>query len=277
MIALFCEATHQGERPHDFALSKAQYYPAYLSIYLIGFAVNQVDVGIMGWRHSKVAPGPWLRRGLRLVAFSTPFALIYSGCRAADIVAAQLGTTGHAWEPLAQCAVAGTVSKTVGWTMPDWGRYVSKAWEAVDRRVAYRSLTRLHQDLTAQVPDPVLGLHAGADFRTRLYRMMVEIRDAQWALRFWMFPEAANDARRRAEAAGLAGDALAASIEAAQLRAAIQAKQGGVMQTDNPYTERATEPQDLAAELAFQRQLAKAFRSMRVPAANRPSTQENPA
>ncbi|MFF9478113.1 MAB_1171c family putative transporter [Streptomyces sp. NPDC014733] len=263
MVSLFFQSTSMEEQPNDFALTKAIYYPAYLSVYLIGHAVNQVDVGIMGWRYSKVAPTPWLRRGLRLVAIAMPCALIYTACRAADIVAGALGATGHPWEPLAQLAIAGTVAKTIGWILPDWGRYISRVWEGIDRRAAYLTLTRLHRSLTDQVPTAVLTLDAGTDLRTRLYRTMVEVRDAQWFLRLWIPPEVAAEARRRGEAAGLKGSALAASIEAAQLHAAIQAKMADLPPAKNPSTPRAIEPPDIAEELAFQRQLAKAFRAQK--------------
>ncbi|WP_398860974.1 DUF6545 domain-containing protein [Streptomyces noursei] len=86
------------------------------------------------------------------------------------------------------------------------------------------------------MPEPVLALDSGADLRTRLYRLAVEIRDAQWALRLWMRPEVASEARLMGEAAGLKDDDLAAAIEAAQLRAAIAAKSAGA----SPPTSRVT-------------------------------------
>ncbi|MGW3207770.1 MAB_1171c family putative transporter [Streptomyces sp. NPDC001135] len=259
MVTLFCTASSLGERPDDFALTRAKYYPAYLAIYLLGYAANQIDIGIMGWRYAKIAPTPWLRRGLRLVAVSMPFAMIYTGCRIADIVAAQFDATGHPWEPIAQLAIAGTVVKTVGWTLPDWGRYLSSAWNWFDLRRTHRELAPLHRAVTAQVPEPVLVLERGADLRTRLYRRVVEIRDAQWALRTWMDPVVADAARGRAAAAGLSGDDLAAVVEAAQLKEALRAKARQREPVEHMNTPRIAQPQDLAAELAFQRKLARAF------------------
>ncbi|GAA3116661.1 MAB_1171c family putative transporter [Streptomyces echinatus] len=259
MVALFFTATSAGENPGDFALTRAKYYPAYIALYLLGYAANQIDIGVMGWRYAKIAPTPWLRRGLWLVAASLPFGMIYTGCRVADIVAGQFGTTGHPWEPIAQLAIAGTVLKTVGWTLPDWGRYLGAVREWFELRRTHRELAPLHRAVTAQVPEPVLALDDGADLRTRLYRRLVEIRDAQWALRTWMDPAVADAARRRATAAGLADDDLAAVVEAAQLKDALQAKARDRRPEALTSTPRIAQPQDLAAELVFQRKLARAF------------------
>ncbi|MEU4211628.1 MAB_1171c family putative transporter [Streptomyces sp. NPDC026206] len=262
MVSLFSAATVQREAPNDFALSKAQYYPAYIVVYLLAYTANQIDVGILGWRYAKVAPTPWLRRGLLLIALTLPFALVYSGCRAADVVAGQFGTDGRAWEPVAQIAVTiATLTKTAGWTLPDWGRHLSTLGEWIRDRLAYRELASLHRRVTALVPEPVIPLDPHADLRTRLYRTVVEIRDAQWSLRTWMDPAVAGAARLRAEAAGLADDDVAATIEAAQLRAALRAKAAGRRPVEHTHTPRVAEPGDLVAELAFQRKLARAFHS----------------
>ncbi|AIA03485.1 MAB_1171c family putative transporter [Streptomyces noursei] len=262
MVVLFLQASSLGERPDDFALTKARYYPAYMLIYIIAHGCNQIDIARLAGRHAKVAPSPWLRRGLRLVAVSGWFSILYVSCRGADIVAGQFNYSGHPWEPLAQLATTcTTLPKTIGWTMPDWGRHITAAWEAMNRRVAHRQLSRLHQSLTNEVPDPVLPLDSGTDLRTRLYRLVVEIRDAQWALRMWMRPEVAAEARQRGEAAGLTGDDLAAAVEASQLQAAITERRKGNPPTDHPAHPRYAEPEDLAAEIEFQRRLARAFYS----------------
>ncbi len=260
MVTLFSAATIQREAPNDFALSKAQYYPAYITVYLVAYTANQIDVGILGWRYAKVAATPWLRRGLLLIALTLPFALVYSGCRAADVIAGQFGTDGRAWEPIAQLAVTiATITKIIGWTIPDWGRHLSTLADGVRDRLTYRELVPFHREVTALVPEPVIPLDPRADLRTRLYRTVVEIRDAQWSLRTWMDPAVADAARRRAEAAQLRDDDVAAVVEAAQLRAAIQAKAAQWQPAGHTHAPRVAEPGDLAAELAFQRRLARAF------------------
>ncbi|MEV4432896.1 MAB_1171c family putative transporter [Streptomyces sp. NPDC049555] len=262
MVTLFSAATVEREAPNDFALSHAQYYPAYIVVYLLAYSANQIDVGLLGWRYARIAAAPWLRRGLYLIALTLPFALVYSACRAADVVAGQFGTSGRAWEPVAQVAVTiATITKTAGWTIPDWGRHLSTLAERWRDRRALRQLSGLHREVTALVPEPVIPLDTRADVRTRLYRTVVEIRDAQWALRTWMDPAVGHAAREGAAAAGLAEQDAAAAVEAALLRDALRAKAAGLRPERHADTPRVAEPADLVAELDFQRRLARALHS----------------
>ncbi|MFE2034233.1 MAB_1171c family putative transporter [Streptomyces scopuliridis] len=260
MVVLFSAATSHHENPDDFAVNHAQYYPAYLGVYLLGYSVNQIDVGILGWRYAKIAPTPWLRRGLVMIAATMPFAMIYSLCRVADIVAGRLGTSGQAWEPVAQISVSlAAITKTIGWTLPDWGHHLSRIWLRVQHEIAIRQLKPLHQEVTAQTDCMVLELGPEADVRTWLYRLMVEIRDAQWVLRKSMHPHIAERAERLARTAGLEGSDLSATIEASQLKVALRARAGGQRLPQNSPSPLAEEPQDLTAELDFQRRLARAY------------------
>ncbi|MFE7580046.1 MAB_1171c family putative transporter [Streptomyces gardneri] len=268
MITLFSMATFSHENPTDFALTKAQLYPSYLLVYLVAYGISQVDVQILCLRYSKIAPKPWLRRGLRLVGLTMPFVLTYTLCRVADVVAGQLGVSGQAWEPIAQWSVVlATVINVIGWTLPDWGRHVSTLWQALDTRRAYRELKVLHASLTAQIPEPVLPLNADAGLRARLYRRMVEIRDAQWALRHWMSPALLDSAEEACDQVGLTGSERAAAIEAALLRAAVRGKAANDRPLNHDPHPRVTDPQDLPSELRFLRQLAKAFVSSPLAAA----------
>ncbi|MCX5609326.1 MULTISPECIES: MAB_1171c family putative transporter [unclassified Streptomyces] len=262
MGVLFFAASAHGEAPHDFAVARAQFTPAYLVVYLAAFTANQVQVGVMGRRYSRIAPSPWLRRGLRMVALTLPFALLYTGARTADVLAAQLGHDGRAWEPLAQIGVAiAVIVQTVGWILPDWGPHLTALRDRLGHRIAHRALSPLHRSLTEHVPEPVLPFTRALDLRTRLYRMVIEIRDAQWALRTWMDADVAQLARQDAERAGLRDEELAAVVEAAQLRNAIDAKRRDLPPQRQPQTPMAAAPGDLAAELAFQRRLARAMSS----------------
>lgn len=262
MIVLFAAATSEHENPNDFAVNKAQFTPAYLTIYLIAYVANQIDLSIMCWRHSKVTPSPWLRRGLFFNAVTLPFSLVYAGCRMADVIAGQFGTSGAAWEPVAQfTVVAGGVCRTIGWTLPDWGPSLSKAWRPVVDRCAYRELEPLHQAVTAEVAVHPVPQDAKAGIGARLYRRLMDIRDAQWALRQWMEPEVNTEAERRCNAVGLTGTDRAAVIEAAQLKFAIDRKRRGLEPSGRVSAPLAADPEELAAELDFQRKLARAFGS----------------
>ncbi|MCB5168256.1 hypothetical protein LG634_25925 [Streptomyces bambusae] len=268
MAVLFMTGPGMGEAPETFSLDSARTSPAYLTVYLAAFTANQVQVGAMGWRYARIAPSAWLRRGLRLVAFTLPLALAYTACRTADVIAVRYGGSGHAWEPVAQLSVGlAVLVQTAGWVLPDLGPHVSTAAARLRARAAYRDLAPLHVTLTTAVPEPVLDLGREADLSTRLYRMLIEIRDAQWELRTWMDAEVTGRALEDARRAGLTGEGRAAFVEAAQLLGAIEAQREGRppdRPADTPVT---AAPGDLAAELAFLRRLAKAMDSPAVRSA----------
>ncbi|MFF4226609.1 MAB_1171c family putative transporter [Streptomyces sp. L500] len=271
MVILFPLTGDRSEQSTQFAVTHAQSYPLYLSVYLLGYGANQIDMLFLGWKHAKVAPTPWLRRGLLMISLAVPFGLVYVACRVADIVAGRLGGSGQAWEPVAAVAVAfSAVIRVTGWTLPDWGPYLSRLRQHIERRRAYRELKPLHRALTAQVPTSVLPLDRGTDLRTRLYRLIVEIRDAQWALRIWVDQETAESARRQAVAAGVPEADLPAALEAAHLALALRAKARGRRPATHITSPRVTDPPDLVAELDFQRRLARAFRGL--PTAALPHT-----
>ncbi|MQT05124.1 hypothetical protein FF041_34825 [Streptomyces jumonjinensis] len=266
MVILFSAATATQEKPDDFALSKAQYYPLYLSIYLLGFTMNQIDVGLLGWKCAKVAPTPWLYRGLILIALTLPFSVIYVGCRVAAIIVGNFGMSGHDWEIVAQLSVsAAAIIQMVGWTVPDWGRHVSAAWSWLNDWRSFREVRSLHQELTRHAPQVVLNLDTATELRTRLYRIVVEIRDAQWALRTWVPQGTAEAACAWAKARGLNGVELAAVVEATQLRAALRCKAQGQPPVRHEETPLAAEPQSLADEIGFQRHLVRAFNQVSGP------------
>ncbi|MFH9292231.1 MAB_1171c family putative transporter [Streptomyces sp. NPDC017520] len=262
MSVLFAGAAEQGEAPNDFAIAHAQYTPAYLFVYLVAFTVNQVEIGVMGWRYSKIAPSLWLRRGLRLVSFALPFVLAYTTCRAAEIVVAQFGESGNLWEPAAQLAVATAVLvQTLGWILPDLGPHLTSAVIRLRHRRVYRVLAPLHRHITEQVPEIVIQVDLSWDLRTRLYRMVIEIRDAQWALHSWMDSRTAVVAHEEAERDGVEGEELAALVEAAQISGAIERKRHNHLPEEISETPLSAAPGDLAAELVFQQKLARAMSS----------------
>ncbi|MFI1769254.1 DUF6545 domain-containing protein [Streptomyces sp. NPDC020800] len=69
----------------------------------------------------------------------------------------------------------------------------------------------------------------------------------------------AESAKQQSTAAGLTGTDLAATIEAAQLKAALRAKGRQEKPTTHVNSPRVAEPHALVAELAFQRQLTHTF------------------
>jgi hypothetical protein len=107
---------------------------------------------------------------------------------------------------------------------------------------------------------------AFGDVDFRLYRRVIEIRDGRLVLRPYLAPGVAATARQLAEAAGLAGDQLQATVEAASLAAALHAKAGeqdvrGATTASEGGGKPAGHPggADLCGEVAWLVQVARAF------------------
>ncbi|WP_194817919.1 MAB_1171c family putative transporter [Nocardia sp. XZ_19_385] len=236
MSVLFALSVPQmTTRPHTFAVDSAQIptYQAYLVLYLSCYALTLVETGRLCWRYSgEVEPGS-LRRGLRVAAIGSAFGLMYVGARAADIIAPHLGGTGHPWEPLARIGAAGAaILMMLGWSLPTWAPPLSGAWAQVGRYRSYLRLGPLWRAVVDVLPGIALASPDSSgparwsprqlDFR--LYRRMVEIRDARIQLQRFYSPTVATAARTHAHSEGLSLLEVEAVVEAANLAAAIEKK-----------------------------------------------------
>lgn len=278
MAVLYALALSTSVQDHDYvlALVGSPYYQVYLVLYLGAYTLGQADVMRLCWRYAKVAGRPWLRRGLRLAAASSALGLVYSAGRVGDLVAVLFDHTGQWWEPVVQLAIGlAALLKVIGWTIPGWGPRLSVALGARDRRRALRELTPLWQALYRSSPDialldPISGGMPRPNLEFRLYRKVIEIRDGQLALRPYLDPAVAEQARAQAEAAGLSGRELAATVEAARLKVALRDQaEGHRPERSAPLAatgERAGLG-DLAEELSWLRQVSTAFTGSPVVAA----------
>src|SRR5439155_23768653 len=104
------------------------------------------------------------------------------------------------------------------------------------------------------------------DLDFRLYRRVIEIRDGRLALRGFLDERVAATADALGRRAGLSGDALAAATEAAVIAAALRAKAAGAPARP-PAAEPVTGGRDLADEVAWLTQVARAFAGSPVVAA----------
>ncbi|MGP3634033.1 MAB_1171c family putative transporter [Streptomyces sp. 24-1644] len=262
MTTLFFAVPMRPAGPAEFSARAAEQNPVYLAFYLTAFTVGQINIGITCRRHAHIPPSVWLRRGLGLIAMTLPLSLIYAACRVMGIFAGRMGVPADRWEPMAQLSLALVgVMQALGWALPDIGKRVTAVRQWSEHRRAFRALRPLHRAVTARAPELVIPMKGGAGLNARLYRVMIEIRDAQWALRPWMDPALADAFRRLGADAGLGGEELAAAVEAAQIRAAIEARDRDELPPEPVETPLSAEPGDLAAELVFQRRLARYFAS----------------
>jgi hypothetical protein len=257
MAVLFFDSMSKGENPNDFALAKAGQFPWYLTVYVLSFCVAQGSTLRICLQCARKVTDTWLRRGLLLTAAGCGADFVYATGRLGDIAVAMVGSSGVAWEPVVQiAAVTSAILRPIAWTIPSWGHHLSNASAWVGRVFALRQLAPLHARIVAVVPEVRLPLEAGTPVDTRLYRMLIEIRDGQRALRPWMSSAVAEWCR----AAGPADDTAAAVIEAAQLRVALDAVEAGAPGRESVEATTVAAPGDLAGELAHQRAVARAFR-----------------
>jgi hypothetical protein len=232
-------------------------------IYVVALGYATVDGTRLLWRSVRSVDRRWLRRCLRLLTVSgiincvscASLVVFISGLRVGlDLEAAQRAHTA--------LAGLGVTVGAVGATLPKLG-------PRLDRLVACHRLHPLWLALYRANPDVVLDPPRlmwidrwkpwGVDLR--LYRRIIEIRDSRLALRPYMDPALAARIRSEAERGGATGEELDASVEAAVLAAAIDAKLSGgcrrpaeVTPVDDP-----NPGHDLAAETAWFTRVAEAF------------------
>jgi Family of unknown function (DUF6545) len=276
MAAAFFHAPLEvyGERPVNFEGPYAVFGNAavFSTIYWAVLLVCYVDAGRLQWRYSALVGGdPWLRRGLRFACGSAVFGV--------TCCTVKLSTVGGRWwgwfdygpavdfwniDVAYGAAVMSAVCMMVGWTLPAWGHRLSRCATWLRRYIAYQRLYPLWKVLHAGTPaialQPPRSRWSVRDLGFRLLRLIIEIRDGQFALRPWMDPAAAEYAHRHGRAAGYTGDQLLALVEAATITAALHAKKldrpervGG---TGNP----ALGGDDEATETAWLTRVAQALR-----------------
>lgn len=243
-------------------------YALYLCCYTTVVAAGQVETMRLSLRYAKMIGRSWLRTGMLIVTAGALLILIYCGMRDAEVIGVHSGFDMTAWDPIQWSAGdVGSLFELVGWTLPGWGTCLSAGGQWVKDYQAYRRLRPLWAALYEAVPtialDPPrswLGeLLPLRDLDHRLYRRIIEIRDAQLVLRPYTDPAAAEVARERAQAAGLIGDPHHAVVEASLIGSALYAKAHGLPAPGGSPITTIPEDRDIRAEISRLTQVANAF------------------
>jgi hypothetical protein len=212
----------------------------FIFTYLLLFVVSQAAPCVLIYRqclsYAKIAPDPWLRRALRLLAVSAVVLFLYCVARAVNILSALFGIsigTGE-WQIIAAIASAvGILILSLGLTMPSWGTHLSSLHRWFHDYRSYRALYPLWHSMYESSPGIALEPPTASvtNMQYRLHRRVIEIRDAWRMLRPYM---SELDAEAQAGADGSAGDeAKHAAIEAMRIMHAIQAKESGCPAADS--------------------------------------------
>jgi len=221
----------------NFVSLNAGYPPVvvYELFYLGYLSLAITDLLTFSIRYARYAEGA-LRAGLRLVSAGAVVGIFYFVYRVALLV----GSLTH-WdggdESGISAALAGTsgILVAVGATLPLWGKYAALPWLRLRQLLSYHRLRPLWSTLYAAVPEVALtseqamtGSYRRGEIGIRLYRRVIEIRDAQLILRAHSDPEVVQQVREDAVRRRLTGDRLRATVDAAELVTALRA-------TDRPH------------------------------------------
>ncbi|MDJ0344114.1 hypothetical protein QMK19_35955 [Streptomyces sp. H10-C2] len=280
MTVLFLVDPLPGEHPVDFEVhfAHAGFASAYMLVYLTVYGINLVNTARLTWPPSRALSRPWLRRSLRLTALGSVFVTGY-------LVGKSLGLGGR-WAGTDRLDVAavlcapmianvGSLVLVTGSTFPGWGqRIVANARQ-------YRALRRLYPmwfALYQAVPGIALFPRRSSrppvfvgDLEIRLYRLVIEIRDGQRALRPYVDANELESVTLSAQAVGLDGEELRAAVEASAITLGIQAHVQGAESAD-PVQEVNDGPsaKSLAGEIVWLERVARAFVGPSVRQIDRP-------
>lgn len=269
MIVLFSVSDVAVERQTDFMT----YYAgqptvcAMLLIFVTATAVGEgiISYGCLSWaRSDNYADRPWLRRGLLLFGIATGIAAVEF---TEMFTAVSLAASGVHWLDTFNTilpmvvVLPGMLLALAAVILPVWGPRVPVWRERLRRWQAYRTLRPMHRALA--VVDPAQVFVAAGKRRDpyhRVRRQLIELGDFRWTLSRRFDPAVAETARRLGEQAGLSGEELQATAEAAQLRAALTSRPAtGDAGAGQAGLDEAEDGTDVVGELARWLRVAEAW------------------
>ncbi|WP_143232724.1 MAB_1171c family putative transporter [Actinoplanes regularis] len=270
-IALF--SGHPVEGP-NFVSGNAGYPPVviYELFYLGYLSLAVTDLLTFSIRYARYSDGA-LRAGLRLVSAGAVAGICYFVYRVALLFGGFANWDGGD-ESTISALLAGTsgLLVAIGATLPLWGKYTVLPWRRARQLLSYRRLTPLWETLYSAVPEVALtseqamaGSYRRGEIGIRLYRRVIEIRDAQLILRTRSDPDVVRQVERDAVRRRLAGDRLRATVDAAELVTALRAVDRPLEQRADP-EHAAPEPMEgdarLTSESRYLELVAEAFRRL---------------
>ena len=227
----------------------------------------EVRITVIAWRFAGRVRVRHVRWGMRAVAAGAAAELALILARAAMVTSDAAGgqAAGRAAAPIAAAQGAAVISILAGTTASAWfpplARLARQAW----LWAAYWRLRPLWAALRRVITEVPLTRPPGTgrNLRYRLDRRVIEIRDAQLALRAYAPPDVPGRAEVAARSAGLDPGKAVAVAEAAVIAAALAARRSG----QPPRRDRAPEAvtgivpdNDLRAEAARLIAVSRAFR-----------------
>jgi hypothetical protein len=262
MAVFFLSADLPGENPVDFEVRYASLRTGgyFCIVFCLTYGLNLVNTAVRTWPPSRSLSRPQLRSSLRLCAVGSVFVIGFISGKLLGIIGRWSGT-GHLdvaavlISPL--FAEVGSLVIVGGYTVSLWRRRVA---DSLTRIRSYRRLYPLWYALYEVTPSIALYEPRSGSaplwvprLETRLYRLIIEIRDGRRSLVPYLCagaPDAGADAR----------------LEAALMAEGIRRKRLGAPVTDGADRRGTFDCDDLAAELAWWELVAAAFAEVRGPA-----------
>jgi hypothetical protein len=244
----------------------------YLYLYLYSAFLGGTLVAVlrMTLRYATLTDQRFLRLGLRTLTVGSVVGLVYTIASLVSLTLYEVGVDVDSWESatITPMYLVTDALMLAGCSIPSLAPWVARGRRWVTDSHARRHLHPLWLALYQATPEIALFPPPGGqradhgDARMHLYRQVIEICDGRLALRPYLDPRAAEIATTLARQARLADANIAAISEAAMLAAAIAAKADGQPSTaTDPCPASPVGGTDLAAEVAWLRQVSRAFRS----------------
>jgi len=255
---------------------------AYFTLYVAFFGTALVEILVLSWHLFRLAGHrPVRRAGLLLIgaggaagavalAGQTAWAVATAPHLLPPALPASRSCAGLVTPP--QCAFtvalpgAYLLFAAAGVTLPVLGGAVAEAWRFwrnVRMLCVLGPLWERMRNTFPQISLPEHGTQSRLDPAFRLYRRVIEIGDGRAMLRPYMRPEVSAAATAAAAQFGLRGEELRATVEAAEIVAALRARRAaGTFSSygsDPPPDHADAEVPDLPAEAAWLAKVARAY------------------
>ncbi|MCK2241878.1 MULTISPECIES: MAB_1171c family putative transporter [unclassified Crossiella] len=188
------------------------------------------------WANGTTDSQRWLRRGLKLIAIGSVFPAVHGLVYLFAVIGIRFGADLSYWGVIVAPRIAGLGVPVglVGMTIAVWGPRIPLLRQRISRylgdRRDYRELRVLWQVLRPVEPKMVhrpQTLRDRLSLRTRLLWRLMEIHDWLHQLSPYRDPRLAPVVAQRGQAADLSTEDSMARAEAAEIRAAIEAKHTG--------------------------------------------------
>jgi hypothetical protein len=270
MVLLFAVSDFPGSHEVDFITNYAHQptVSAFVLVYLIpttiATAASTRGCG-QAAKDPDISGFPWLRRVLRCLQISVGFAMLHLLGEFVGLFSVWFGWDSLNWvSPTASAVSAvGFIPGAMAAALPGIERLKPRMGLAAERWQVFTLLRPLHRSLRFVNPEVVFVARGKRfDPHHRVRRQLLELSEWRWTLAPRFDPEIREAAERIGEMRGLRGVDLDATVEAAQLKAAIHHTRRA---TGSPVVREITQDgSGLDSEYAWWVAVAHAFRHSNV-------------